>query len=1167
MKRSDFMPSMFTNISRWGPRFLFLGTFLMILPVWGQTELPASVIASGPSPEAAEAAANFSVAQGFELEIYASEPLLANPVSLDFDESGRCYVVESHRRRTSVYDIRRFPDWLDADFSFQTVKDRSDFFKKNLSAGNPSIPKSYIIDRNKDGVFDWKDLEEESERIVLLEDNDGDGVAESSKVFADGFNSLVSGVAAGVLARGDRVWFTCIPDLWLLRDTNRDGHADQRSQLHHGFGVHIAFGGHDMHGLIMGPDGRLYFSIADRGAHVEKDGTTLVDVPHTGAVYRCRPDGAELELFAMGLRNPQELAFDAHGNLWTVDNNGDGGDKARLVYLVEGADSGWRIGWQWLPGMGPWKSERLWETRETNEGNHLIPPIAHVGHGPAGFAYYPGTGLPDRFRNHFFLSDFPGGIRYFTVAPDGAGFQTLHGEEYLESNSRDFMDGKLLWGLSPVDITFGPRPGVYVADWIQGWEKTGKGRIFRVQAKGTNAAVLNEVNALIGGGLNEKSIKELGPLLSHRDMRVRQEAQFELVRRYEPPASSVVKVLSGAFNVSAMDELTRVASEGKNPLGRLHAIWGLGQLVAKDRETAKLLVNLLQDSDTEIVAQAANVLGDRRVVGYYADYLRLMQHGNARVRFFGIKWLWKTLQAGFQEVQHSEETKTLVNLRQCEPIFKVLSDNKDQDLYIRHACVMALYHINDLAGLVEAAGHPETPVRMGAVLALRRLERPEISVFLKDENIDVVAEVARAINDVPINAAQQQLAQLIQRANLPDAAIKRAINAQYRLGKTENAAFLISLAQDMAAKESLRAAALSHLAKWANPPKRDLVTGLWRPLPERDPRSAAVPFRLALSKLIKEAPDSVKQACIEAMVALQIQGEETYLIQLLNEQAVSDPVKVDAVEALVKLESPRLGEALRVARGSQSDAVHAAAVRHQSLLKPEEAVQLLEIDLEHPSTPVRQAAIEGLSKLKTPQALKLLNSLMDRLVDGSLHEELKLDVMEAAVATRQSSLLTRLKEYQGSLPNDDLLAAYRSTLHGGNARLGKAIFEERQELGCMRCHAVGDNGGNVGPKLKDASKKLTREHLLESMVDPNRRIAEGYDSVMVDLKDGESVSGVLKSESESELVLQSADGTVHTLSKSEIEGRRSMLSPMPEGLIEMLTKRELRDLIEYLAQP
>jgi quinoprotein glucose dehydrogenase len=276
---------------------------------------------------------------------------------------------------------------------------------------------------------------------------------------------------------------------------------------------------------------------------------------------------------------------------------------------------------------------------------------------------------------------------------------------------------------------------------------------------------------------------------------------------------------------------------------------------------------------------------------------------------------------------------------------------------------------------------------------------------------------------------------------------------------------------------------------------------------------------------------------------------------------------VDAVEALVKLESPRLAEALKIARASSSDAVHAAAVRHQSLLKPEEAVQLLEIDLEHSSTPVRQAAIEGLAKLKTPEAVSLLSALLDRLIDGTLPEALGLDVMEAILSARQDSLTARLKEYESNLPNDDSLAAYRTTLQGGNARLGKAIFEERQELGCMRCHAVGSRGGNVGPKLKDASKKLSREHLLESMVDPNRRIAEGYDSVMIDLKDGESVSGVLKSENESQLVLQSADGAVHTVSKSDIDSRRSTLSPMPEGLVGMLTKRELRDLIEYLAQP
>ena len=209
----------------------------------GQSPSSSVVTTSGASTEAVEAASNFSVSPGFNLDIYASEPLLANPVSLAFDAKGRCYVVESHRRRTSVYDIRRFPDWLDADFSFSTVEDRAQFLKENLSAGNPAIPKKFIVDRNKDGVFDWRDLEEESERIVLLEDTNQDGKAETSRVFADGFNTLVSGVAAGLLVRDNKVWFTCVPDLWQLEDHNNDGFADQRSVLHHGFGVHIAYGG------------------------------------------------------------------------------------------------------------------------------------------------------------------------------------------------------------------------------------------------------------------------------------------------------------------------------------------------------------------------------------------------------------------------------------------------------------------------------------------------------------------------------------------------------------------------------------------------------------------------------------------------------------------------------------------------------------------------------------------------------------------------------------------------------------------------------------------------------------------------------------------------------------------------------------------------------------
>src|SRR5207249_9315728 len=142
--------------------------------------------------------------------------------------------------------------------------------------------------------------------------------------FAEGFNTPADGLAAGILARKGDVWFAAVPNLWMLKEGDR-------KLLHTGFAVRLGFIGHDLHGLRFGPDGKLYFTMGDRGVHVEKEGKVLLDNPDSGCVMRCNPDGSELELFCTGLRNPQELAFDAFGNLWTDDNNCDAGDQARLT--------------------------------------------------------------------------------------------------------------------------------------------------------------------------------------------------------------------------------------------------------------------------------------------------------------------------------------------------------------------------------------------------------------------------------------------------------------------------------------------------------------------------------------------------------------------------------------------------------------------------------------------------------------------------------------------------------------------------------------------------------------------------------------------------------------------------------------------------------------------
>ena len=123
--------------------------------------------------------------------------------------------------------------------------------------------KDWLQDRNGDGVHDYRDLTTISERIRFLKDTDGDQRADVSTIFADGFQEEFTGVAAGVLPIDGAVLFTVYPDLWRLRDLDGDHRADERVSLARGFGVHAAFDGHDLHGLTIGPEGKVYFSCGD----------------------------------------------------------------------------------------------------------------------------------------------------------------------------------------------------------------------------------------------------------------------------------------------------------------------------------------------------------------------------------------------------------------------------------------------------------------------------------------------------------------------------------------------------------------------------------------------------------------------------------------------------------------------------------------------------------------------------------------------------------------------------------------------------------------------------------------------------------------------------------------------------------------------------------------
>ena len=286
-------------------------------------------------------------AKGLKLSLWAREPMLKDPVAISFDDKGRLYVVETARRGTVDIDIRAHPEWIIDDLANQSVGDLRRFFRSKMSPERSDINKRWLKDLNGDGSHDWRDLTMVKETIRLLEDTKGAGVADKSTLFAEGFNEEISGVMAGVMPWQDHVFATVYPDLWRLKDTNGDGIADEKESMFRGFGVHAAFDGHDLHGLTIGPEGKIYFSIGDNGFSVTNQEGRLLHHPNTGGVLRMNPDGSDLEVFAKGLRNPQEIAFDEVGNLFTVDNDGDLEDeRERFVHIAEGSDSGWRLNWQ-----------------------------------------------------------------------------------------------------------------------------------------------------------------------------------------------------------------------------------------------------------------------------------------------------------------------------------------------------------------------------------------------------------------------------------------------------------------------------------------------------------------------------------------------------------------------------------------------------------------------------------------------------------------------------------------------------------------------------------------------------------------------------------------------------------------------------------------------------
>lgn len=1073
------------------------------------------------------------VAEGLEYSLWASEKLLGDPIAIDMDDQGRAWVTITNRSGNSEFDVRGVDDsWRIESMTWETVEDRREFLHEEL-APERSEHNTWEPDRNEDGSHDWRDLTVAKEEVWWVEDSSGDGIADHSQLYIRDFHDEITDVAGGVASFKDDVFLAVGPDMWRLRDTDEDGMADEKESLSHGYNVHIGFSGHGMSGVKVGPDGRIYWGIGDIGFNVvDKEGNRY-KYPNQGAIFRSEPDGTNFEIFARGLRNTHEFDFDKYGNLISVDNDGDHpGEHERLVYLINGSDSGWRINWQFGKYRDAknndykvWMDEEYFQPRFENQSAHILPPIAGYHAGPAGFAYNPGTALSDEWKEHFFVMSFRGSITNspiygFTLEESGAGFE-------LES------DEEVLTGILAVGLDFGPDGALYMTDWRDGWDRNGEGRIWKLDApSAANSEIRTETKNLLGSDFNQKSENELTDLLAHEDMRVRQKAQFELVGR------------------GANDLLLGAIQSNDNQLARIHGIWGIAQLGRENIEAVEPLIEFLDDEDAEIRAQTAKMLGDVRYEPAADSIIPLLSDEDARVKMFAAEALGRI---------GSENA--------VDPIVDMLEANNDEDVYLRHAGAVALARIGDTEAVTDLEDHQSRAVRIAAVVALKRMEAPGVAQFLDDEDEFIVTNAARAISDdAYIEDAIPDLAALLAQTDFTnEPLVRRMINANLYDGSSESAERLAQFSLRTDISDTLRVEALNTLEYWDDPSIFDRVTGMHRGEVSNDAADAQEAIAGVMESHLTSSNENLKVATLNAIGNLDVSEASSQILALVHDDS-SPVVRSAALQALFDLDYEELDDILATSLEDSNQEVRMKVLNLlvDSDFETDTKVALYTTAVEEGTVAEKKEAYSALAQIDDPGAAELLVNELETLTSGELDPDVHLDLVLAAENSKSEEVQQALIEYENQKPEDDPIAEYRETLQGGNSQTGANIFFSDVSAQCSRCHMINGYGAEVGPDLTNVGNRLDREELLLSMIAPSAQPSAGYSAITVTRNNGETVSGVFHSETDSQLTL-TVSGDQVTIPKSEIANRQDA----PSAMISMegrLDRTQLRDLVEFLSQ-
>ncbi len=1041
--------------------------------------LVAHAQAQGFTDESADLNKLPSVADGFRIELVASEPLVRNPCSMAFDHRGRLFVGMGPQYRRP----------------------------------KPDTP---------------------GDSVMLLVDSDGDGRFDKRHEFARGLNNI-----QGMAWHGDDLWLANAPDLTIVRDTDGDDVADEYVKMYTDLG-NIE---HALHGLVWGPDGRLYMSkgnskgltkpgrIAPKAFRelwdvASPEGSPEIPPPQTftaanykstfqdpnddwgreGGVLVCDPDGKNLEIVSRGFRNPWDINIDDRFNFQGTDNDQNEGD--RIFEPFRGSHYGWGHSWS-----ASWTGQ-----------DHLptAPITGKVFHGSGtGIVFYNATQFPESYRGVWFFNDW---LRKttFMYRPrfDGGTIQPVQADwvEFVTGGDALFR---------PTDIEVGPDGHLYILGWGTEygvkWDADHKmvneGRVYKVFYNGTKAVAAKDAGfaevAFQKPFVDWKAPDLINVFASSIPAR-RVAAQQELLRRGPDVVRDLLRVLD---------------SSGLAPAVETWAIWTLGRIVDHESVVDSTLLARSPTkaspwlaSETNQVIQSLRVLAYRSrdepesATGVYARYLESRQ---PRVRL-------AALLAIQEAAPHIDNRQTITSAIQ-----KLVASETDRVVF--YAAWQALrrlqptdYHKRQL--VVEAAGE-----RLAALLALaedRELTDEEVLPLIGDEDERV-----------------------------------RSVAALWMARRNGNSLLVF------------------------HPPSQefdgeleiDLTPGI-KPADVRYTTDGSTPTIEST-----RWDDVTIDRTTEFRVALFAKGHQVGPVAIMNYRRISESESsarsgvmnpVTSTGKRVRVGRLEKGAGVYVDRGYEFESVDGSLQGLSTLrLANEDAGSRGESYLSFGTvTPLTVYVGHDTRIGEKPKWLVSSESDFEKTPLRIITNDAEFEVYQANMPAGSIQLGGNSTDGKDGSKSNYIVAlrhlplptlAERATLNEVLAKLPTANVDRGKALfygggACSTCHRTDDSGLSYGPDLGHLVSRNDPRHVALSILDPNAQITEGFAELAIETDSGQTITGLLRAETDTGLTLIQKDGKTRFIQRTDVADRSTLrVSPMPV-FADLLNAQHVADLTAWL---